>query len=123
MSEVIILSCFLPNDSDALSIDSGLLAANGLPRSPSWRKIRASHLEIEPRCLVCNGTEELTVHHWKPYHLFPELELERSNLGTLCERLHCHLISHGGDYRAWIPDGRELVEKLRQSRITRRYER
>lgn len=44
-----------------------------------------------------------------PFHEAPELELEPSNLMTLCERkkygINCHLlVGHLGDYRRINPD-------------------
>lgn len=58
----------------------------GCKRSPQWDKVRKAHLKNHPECAVCGGTENLNVHHCKPYHLHPELELDRANLITLCEK-------------------------------------
>jgi len=73
-------------------------------RSSKWPTIRKRHLKSNPRCIVCNGTEKLEVHHIKPFHECPELELEPTNLITLCEsKSHgvvCHLfIGHLGNYK------------------------
>ena len=73
----------------------------GSGRSSHWPKVRKEHLEREPKCAWCGGTSNLEVHHVKPFHLHPELELEQSNLITLCEERgkKCHLIhGHGGDW-------------------------
>lgn len=76
-------------------------------RDPRWGKKRAEHLLIEPTCRVCGGTEELTVHHVKPFHLYPEYELKDWNLITLCESkkawgFNCHLvIGHLGNFKNW----------------------
>lgn len=51
--------------------------------------------------------EHLNVHHKVPFHIAPELELEESNLITLCmsEDRHCHLlIGHGDSFKAYVPD-------------------
>ncbi len=63
-------------------------------RSPEWPKVRAEHLKNNPTCACCGGTENLQVHHIKEFHNYPELELEPTNLITLCEGnkyLNCHL--------------------------------
>jgi 5-methylcytosine-specific restriction protein A len=63
-------------------------------RSPHWSTVRKRHLEKFPTCAVCGGNVKLQVHHRHPFHLHPELELEESNLITLCEApgRNCHLI-------------------------------
>lgn len=54
-------------------------------RSPHWSTVRKAHLEKHPACEVCGATAKLEVHHKLPFHLHPALELEGSNLITLCE--------------------------------------
>lgn len=76
----------------------------GVRRSSRWRKVREKHLKNNPRCELCEGTKKLRVHHIKPFHTHPELELEPTNLITLCECLsygiNCHLlVGHLGNYR------------------------
>lgn len=72
----------------------GLTAAlTGKPkvkRSGSWPRVRREHLADFPACACCGSTKELEVHHVWPVHLFPMLELTKSNLLTLCDR--CHLM-------------------------------
>jgi 5-methylcytosine-specific restriction protein A len=73
-------------------------------RSSRWPTVRKKHLLNNPVCAVCNGSKKLEVHHKQPFHKRPELELESSNLITLCEDwsygLNCHLlIGHLGNYR------------------------
>ena len=73
-------------------------------RSKDWSKVRAEFLQLNPRCAVCEGNKKLNVHHIVPFHVDPTLELEPSNLITLCERkkygIHCHLlVGHLGNYR------------------------
>lgn len=58
-------------------------------RSSKWRHVRHKHITSHPECAACGCLEENHVHHIKPFHLFPELELESTNLLTLCPR--CHL--------------------------------
>jgi 5-methylcytosine-specific restriction enzyme A len=63
-----------------------------LKRSNQWPTVRKKHLEMEPTCQACGTKKKLTVHHVLPFHEHPQLELDHSNLITLCEEHHCHLI-------------------------------
>lgn len=65
------------------------------PRSPKWPAVRAEHLKDHPICEVCGATK-VEVHHIKPFHLRRDLELERSNLITLC-REHHFKVGHDPD--------------------------
>ncbi len=85
-------------------VDRLLGKTNGPRRSSQWPRVRSEYLEKHPRCAACGGTESLEVHHIIPFHIAPDLELEHSNLMTLCRRkkygIHCHLfIGHKGNYR------------------------
>jgi hypothetical protein len=58
--------------------------------------------------------DKLQVHHVKPFHLLPELELDESNLISLCMGPNeCHLfIGHGDSFRCYNPNVREDAEKF-----------
>jgi hypothetical protein len=65
--------------------------------------------------------KKLEVHHIKPFHLHPELELEPKNLITLCENksdgVNCHLLfGHLGSFRSFnvrvISDAIEWKAKI-----------
>jgi 5-methylcytosine-specific restriction protein A len=80
----------------------------GIPgtRSPKWAAVRKQFLQENPVCALCGGAALLEVHHKLPFHLHPELELEPSNLITLCESskggVTCHLFfGHLGDYKSF----------------------
>ena len=78
----------------------------GHRRSPKWPRVRAGHLARFPTCAACGGSKRLEVHHVHPFHLEAGLELEPSNLITLCEAkangLNCHLaLGHLGSYRSF----------------------
>jgi 5-methylcytosine-specific restriction protein A len=76
-------------------------------RSPEWHKVMEAHLKDHPACAACGGSERLNVHHMKPFHLDPSLELDPKNLITLCMGIekHCHLlVGHGDDFKAFNPD-------------------
>lgn len=77
----------------------------GAKRSSQWPRVRAEHLKKFPYCAVCGGNKMIEVHHKQPFHLKPELELEPSNLITLCEEgkngIICHrAIGHLGSYQS-----------------------
>lgn len=78
-------------------------------RSSKWPTVRKNHLAKHPCCAVCGGTEKIEVHHIVPFHENPSLELEPSNLMSLCESrsfgLVCHLlVGHCGNYKKINPD-------------------
>jgi len=77
-----------------------------LPRSGHWPTVRKYHLQMHPVCEVCGGSQKLEVHHIRPFHLHPELELSPSNLITLCEAnkggANCHLfVGHLGNFKSF----------------------
>jgi hypothetical protein len=75
-------------------------------RSPEWPRIRADHLRTEPECAACGKREFLNVHHIYPFHLFPDRELDQSNLITLCRDHHFSLGHAGVSWSAYNPDVR-----------------
>ena len=88
-------------------------------RSPKWRSVRLEFLKKNPRCASCGGDENLAVHHIKPFHKWPELELEESNLITLCEGMicNCHYVTgHLRDWRSWntqvVDDSAIMLSKI-----------
>ncbi len=88
-------------------IDHGERVArqHGTARSPEWPRVAHEHLAIEPGCAVCGHRGQgLQVHHIKPFHLHPGLELDPNNLITLCEipgRDHHLLIGHLDDWDSY----------------------
>jgi 5-methylcytosine-specific restriction protein A len=85
-------------------------AVKGKPlklRSPRWDDVRKIHLKSFPTCAACGSETNLQVHHIKPFHLYPELELDEENLITLCEtKTHrCHFkIGHLGSWKKENPN-------------------
>ena len=77
---------------------AAVASEHGKARSPEWPAVAHEHLSHEPACVVCGHTGVgLNVHHIRPFHLFPELELDPNNLITLCQvkgRDHHLLIGH-----------------------------
>ncbi|HET8843661.1 MAG TPA: HNH endonuclease signature motif containing protein [Ktedonobacteraceae bacterium] len=90
-------------------------AKHGKDRSPEWDRVAHEHLAHEPGCRVCGHTGQgLQVHHIKPFHLFPELELDPNNLITLCElkgRDHHLLIGHLDDWESYNLAVRKDVDR------------
>ena len=93
-----------------------------LTRSTSWRKVRKQHIKSQPTCQVCGRTEKLEVHHIKDYSENPELELDPSNLITLCGgSTKCHFVfGHLGSWRSINPtvlfDSKYFSQKIKSRR-------
>lgn len=75
------------------------LVSFGQSRSPKWRQVRAKHLERQPTCQACGKDKNLDVHHIVPFKDRPDLELEETNLITLCGS-PCHLVH--GHFMSWM---------------------
>lgn len=78
----------------------------GVARSGKWPAVRKAFLTVHPACEVCGGTKKLEVHHKRPFHLHPDLELDPDNLITLCESgangVNCHLaVGHLGNFKSF----------------------
>lgn len=81
-------------------IDQQLESIDGMtfegPRASEWVYVRNEFVRRHPRCEACGSDYQLNVHHIKPFHLYPELELDEGNLITLC-REHHFRIGHDPD--------------------------
>lgn len=71
-------------------------------RSNGWSMLRSIHLVKHDSCAVCGKKKGLEVHHIKPFYLHPELELDPSNLKTLCRRHH-FAIGHLEYWKSYNP--------------------
>lgn len=82
-----------PADQQAESVadDSGFGA-----RSGKWPAVRAEFVKHNPTCAACGSANDLHVHHIKPVHTHPELELYPPNFLTLCAKHHW-LVGHDPD--------------------------
>ena len=77
-------------------------ATHGTKRSDKWGATRAAWLRDHPTCAACGSKKNIEVHHKLPFHLFPALELDRSNLITLCEEIgveHHLRVGHLGNWK------------------------
>ena len=94
----------------------------GKKRHKDWPKFRKAHLKDHPRCEFCGKNDDLDLHHERPYHLYPELEMDPGNVMTACRHDHwiwCHL----GDWKAWNPKVRDDAMYFRELRGNRTYGR
>lgn len=102
------------NDDDRKPLES--------TRSPHWEAVRRVWIHAYPSCAACGGTASLQVHHIKPFHKHPDLELDIDNLITLCEAeaRNCHYcFGHGYCWRGWNPqvveDAARFLSRVRES--------
>lgn len=81
----------------------------GAQRSPHWNTVRKAFLLRKPECAVCRKRGTLlspnNVHHCVPFYKNPALELQESNLCTLC-REHHFFVGHLNSWRSWNKDVR-----------------
>lgn len=88
-------------------------------RSRKWPSLRKSFLRSHPTCAACGHTSDLEVHHIQPFHENPELELDPTNLITLCDRPgrdNCHLtVGHLNNFKSKNPNVREDAATLLKS--------
>lgn len=71
-------------------------------RSSEWPKVRAEHLKRNPTCAACGvdgKRARLEVHHIQQFMVRPDLELDPTNLITLCRTgRSCHFyVGHDED--------------------------
>ncbi len=95
-----LIIALLMRRSGGSSVDHGAHVArkHGLERSPEWPRVEHEHRKREPACAACGYKgKHIQVHHVKPFHLHPHLELDPNNLITLCcarGRDHHLLLGH-----------------------------
>ena len=89
---------------------------HGHERSSQWQRVRKEHLLREPACVVCGHKGRgIQVHHIKPFHLHPHLELDPRNLITLCEvrgRDHHLLLGHLNTWESYNEHIREDAKRF-----------
>lgn len=109
---LLLIACvFVPHFSQRpMPTDVAMGASE--PRSPEWPRVRAEHLKRHPACEACGQKDHLQVHHILPFHVDPKLELDPSNLITLCTdgpcNLNCHFVwGHLGNTKCNNPNVRE----------------
>lgn len=78
-------------------------------RSSAWASFRNKN--IKGKCEICDSRFFLELHHVKPYHLFPELELDPNNVVTACRKHHfefCHFF----DWKKFNKDIKNHIEQI-----------
>jgi 5-methylcytosine-specific restriction enzyme A len=75
----------------------------GVPRSPKWEEVRKAFVKEHPTCAVCGSKKDLNCHHKLPFHINPALELDPTNLITLC-RDHHFLFGHFLNWKSFNKD-------------------
>lgn len=70
-------------------------------RSGQWPTVEKHFLGNHSACAACGSKKRLNVHHIRPFHVFPQLELDADNLITLCmDMKECHLrLGHCGNFK------------------------
>lgn len=88
----------------------------GRRRSPHWSHVRKEHLAKQPVCQACGTADNPEVHHIRPFHLHPELELAPGNLITLCEKRghDCHFVF--GHFHNWSQFNPIVIQDAAQYR-------
>lgn len=80
-------------------------------RSSAWEKLRNDIVKKHPWCMICGKNKSLQLHHIRPFHLYPELELTEDNLRVLCQS--CHLVwGHLGDWKSFNLDLDKDIVKI-----------
>jgi 5-methylcytosine-specific restriction protein A len=72
----------------------------GSERSSQWPAVQKKFIILNSVCALCGSLSSLNVHHIKPFHLHPELELDPANLITLC-REHHMLFGHLDNWKSY----------------------
>ena len=104
----------------------------GAKRSDKWPTLRKHFLQTNKTCAMCGGTKHLEVHHVRPFHTHPELELDPKNLIVLCENkkdgVNCHLLfGHLGNFKSInatvVSDAKSWCEKIKERPVLKTKER
>ena len=82
------------------------------PRHKDWDRESRAWALSHP-CAVTGSTEGIEVHHIRPFHLFPELEMDPANWISLIRPWHLYL-GHVGNWSNWNPNVREDAERFRR---------
>lgn len=95
--------------------DGGIKALSA-PRSPKWKAVRERHLKERPCCEACGCRKGVVPHHVIPVHFDPSLELDPSNLISLCESrtFNCHLFF--GHLKRWDRHNPHVIEDAKHWR-------
>ena len=86
---------------------TGRARLQGASRSDQWPAFKKEYaLTHLPVCAICGGTAQLNLHHLRPFHVFPELELDPTNVVWLCNAKLCHIrVGHLSNFSSINPNG------------------
>jgi len=104
-------------NTKSAKVDHGaeVAAEHRIARSPHWPAVEKAVLAASPKCIACDDTVALQLHHRHPFHFVVavgrgDLELDPRNLVALCEteenkpeENHHLLIGHAGDFKKENP--------------------
>ena len=82
-------------------------------RSSKWPAVRRAHLKANPKCVV-TGQPATDVHHIKPFHVAPSLELEPTNLASMTRDAH-FIVGHNGNWKKWSLNFWYVVKSMNDS--------
>lgn len=86
----------------------------GSKRDPRWAQFRREIIfQRGYKCEATGKTENIELHHCKPFHKYPELELDPDNVILLERGVHFD-IAHLCSWRSWNKDIKEDARKLRE---------
>ena len=89
-------------------------------RSPKWPAARDRFLKKNPTCAACGCSSHIQVHHVVPFHEDHASECDPANFISLCATNLCHArIGHGGNFKCYAPNVRELAAKVLSGEISR----
>lgn len=97
---------------------SELLAVESLNRHLDWPKVKRVYLRNHRECAACPRRTNLDVHHKVPIWVNKNLELDESNLMTLCKEHHL-FVGHLMSWKSWNP-GADVHAALWKKRIEQR---
>ncbi len=84
-----------------------------LARSNGWYYLRNEFIKENYFCSACDAVKGIQVHHIKPVHLFPDLELDWDNLISLCGDCH-FVIGHSRNWRKYNINVIEVCALLKE---------
>ena len=103
---LLALSSWLSNILETIT-PTGRAKLCGASRSSEWPAFKKEYaLTHLPVCAICGGTAQLNLHHLRPFHVFPELELDPTNVVWLCNAKLCHIrVGHLSNFTSINPNG------------------
>ena len=122
---LILVSAFFADRWSRDDPDTGgqiVVSGKSVPRSSKWPKERAEYLLIRPQCEACGAEHDTQVHHVIPFHVRPDLELDRRNFIGLCGPHGCNAhfrLGHLGNWNKENPRVREEAAKERRGKESR----